>query len=317
MRIKKTKQKNGRISISITSAYWQDGRSKMRTVKGYGYLDELDRIHGDGLAFVQSELEQMNAEAALRDSPLDITIHPKEKINKKDASVKNIGSAIPLMYYNALGIEKALRNKTRNNALHYDINAVMRLLTIDHILFPGSKLASWRGRDGYFFRSDFSDDDLYRALDHIAGAKDTVIKAMNKAIDETIGREVSNVYYDVTNYYFEIDEEDDLRKKGVGKDHKPKPLVAMGLLQDSRSIPITYEIFEGNTPDSLTMIDVLSKVKEDFKLGHLILVADKGINSSSNIAALVGSGNGFIFSQSIRGTKSTDALRDWVARVLA
>jgi len=311
MHVRQVPAKNGRINVAIVQSYWQDGHSKTRTVKGFGYLDELDRIHGDGLGYVKSECDKMNAQAAKANASQDIIIYPLEKIDKRVTSVKNIGCAVPLFHYNSLGIEKVLRNKTRNSKIAFDINAVCRLLAIDRIISPGSKLSAWQEREGYFFKSNFTDDDLYRALSIIASAKSSVIRAMNSNIQAAYGRELSNVFYDVTNYHFEIDEEDDFRKRGICKKKSGKPIVAMGLVQDARGIPYTYRLFEGNTLDCQTLIPAMAEVKEELGLQRIVVVADRGINSSDNIAAMVATSNGFIFSQSIRHTKSTAELRAW------
>jgi transposase len=184
-------------------------------------------------------------------------------------------------------------------------------LVTNRLLNPSSKLSAWQERDRWFFKSDFSDDDLYRALDIIAKTKRPIILAMNRRIEQLVGRDLKNVFYDVTNYHFEIDEKDALRRKGVAKNHMPKPLVQMGLLQDANAIPLAFKVFAGNTPDCATMLDVLAEMKDDLSLKRVVVVADKGLNCSKNIALTVGKGDGFIYSQSIRATKSTEEVRAW------
>jgi transposase len=127
---------------------------------------------------------------------------------------------------------------------------------------------------------------------------------------ELFGRTGDIVYYDVTNYYFEIDEQDDMRRKGVSKEHRPDPIIQMGLLTDSSGIPITYDTFPGNTNDCETYVPVFKQVRKDFDLGRIIVVADKGINTGNNIAYCVLSGNGYVFSQTVRG--GNKELKDYV-----
>ena len=115
------------------------------------------------------------------------------------------------------------------------------------------------------------------------------------------GRDTSNVYYDVTNYYFEIKEPDEFRKKGFSKEHRTTPIVQMGLLMDKSGLPISYKLFEGNTNDSQTLMPVLHDLKEDYGLGRVIVVADKGLNTGENIAYNILNGNGYIYSQTVRG----------------
>ncbi|KJR46369.1 Mobile element protein [Desulfosporosinus sp. I2] len=123
---------------------------------------------------------------------------------------------------------------------------------------------------------------------------------------ETIGRDLSYAFYDVTNYFFEIDfpaGEDDLRKKGVSKEHRTDPIVAMGLFMDSNGLSVSMSIFPGNTSDSLTLQPTMKDVKESYGLGRLVVVADKGLNSSKNIDVIVNNGDGFVFSQILKGKK--------------
>lgn len=232
-----------------------------------------------------------------------LAIYPEQKIDKRTADRKNLGSAIPLAHYNSLGIEKILRNTARNTKNKFDINAIMRLLVMERIIAPGSKLSATNNHHSYFFKSDFTDDDIYRALDIFAHAKKRIISAMNRAIEASGKRNTSHVFYDGTNHYFEIDEGDELRCRGVEKNHRPDPIVQMGLLQDANAIPLNYEIFPGNTNDCVTLLPVIKNLKDEFSLDHVIIVADKGLNTSDNIAAATLDKNGFVFSQSIRGTK--------------
>lgn len=105
----------------------------------------------------------------------------------------------------------------------------------------------------------------------------------------------------MTNFYFEIDKQDDLRKRGPSKENRKDPIVQMGLLLDNNSLPIFYKLFPGNTHDSQTLMPVLTRLKKKFNIGRLIVVADKGLNSGDNIAYNAILGDGYIYSKSIRG----------------
>jgi len=109
------------------------------------------------------------------------------------------------------------------------------------------------------------------------------------------------LYYDVTNYYFEIDEQDEMRRKGVSKEHRPDPIIQMGLLTDSGGIPITYKLFPGNTNDCITYVPLFKEIRKDFGLGRIIVVADKAMSTGNNIAFCKADGNGYVFSQTVRG----------------
>jgi transposase len=169
----------------------------------------------------------------------------------------------------------------------------MQLLVYTRILAPGSKIASYRKKDKIArpFKCDWY--DVYRALDYFTDYREDIILHLHEQVRIHYKRKTDVVFYDVTNFYFEIDKEDDFRKKGFCKHNTRKPLVQMGLLLDSDAIPITYQLFKGNTHDSQTMMPVLAKTREDYGLGRIIVVADKGLNSGDNIAFLMAKGDGF------------------------
>ena len=312
MYLKQIPQKNGRVKLAVYESYREGRRTRSRTVRPLGYLDELEKEHDDPVAWGKAVAAEMTEAKRASEQAVAIEIHPAQKIDKRADNVKNVGCAAAVAAYSALGIERALRNHMRGSGAEYDLNAVCRLLVCERIVEPGSKLAAWSNRGRYFFRTGFSEDDVYRALDELAAAKDAVVSAMNRSIAAAGIRDLSCVYYDVTNYYFEVDGEDELRRKGVSKERRRSPIVQMGLLQDARGIPIAYRKFPGNTADCLTMIPVLADMKRDHGLERVVCVADKGLNCSDNIAAAAASGDGFVFSQSIRGTKSDEALKAWV-----
>ena len=311
MYLKQMKTKSGRVRLAVYESYW-DGKPRSRVVKALGFLDELEQQHPDPIAWGRDIARQMSEEKKAAVQSVSVDIHPTQRIAMGTDNRKNIGCSIALSQYAALGVERVLRNHMRGKHAGYDLNAVARLLVVERLLSPGSKRSAWSNRGRYFFRTEFSDDDVYRALDEIASAKDFVIGAMNRSIAAAGIRDMGSVFYDVTNYYFEIDDEDELRKKGVSKEHRRSPIIQMGLLQDANGIPIAYKTFPGNTSDATTMMPVLASLKHDYGLERVVCVADKGLNCSDNIVAAVARGDGFVFSQSVRGTKSDSALKAWV-----
>ena len=312
MYLHKSKRKDGRVYLALAEGYRQDGKPKMRTIESLGYLDKLQEAYDDPIAHFQAICEERNAAREAEAQAVAIEIHPRQKIDKRTAARKNIGSAVLLAVYNALGAETVIRNATRGSKADYDANAVMRLLVVERILDPGSKKRAWENRDRYFFRTEFELEDTYRALDVLCACRDRIVSAANRAVDKMGVRDTACVFYDVTNYYFEVDEPGGLRQKGVSKEHRSSPIVQMGLLQDSGGIPIGYRLFPGNTPDACTMLDVLSGMKRDYGCRRVVAVGDKGNNCSTNIAALTAGGDGFVYSQSIRGAKSDAELKGWV-----
>ena len=313
MFLKKITQKSGRTKLCVYESYREGARTRQRTVRALGYADELAAEHDDPVAWAESVVEEMNAEREAERQSAQVEIHPMQLVDKRAANRRNAGCAVALAVYSGLGIEAVLRNRSRGRAFSFDLSAVMRLLVVERILEPGSKRAAWERRGRHFFRCDLSLDDVYRGMDELAAARDSVVAAMNRAIASSGGRDASSVYYDVTNYYFECDPDgpDGLRERGVSKERRPLPIARMGMPRDADGVPISYRLFRGNTTDGQTMVPVLADMKAEQGIGRVVAVADKGLNNSDNIAALVGRGDGFVLSQSLRGTRSDAGMKAW------
>lgn len=295
MFLKKITQKSGRTKLCVYESYREGARTRQRTVRALGYADELAAEHDDPVAWAESAVEEMNAEREAERQSAQVEIHPMQLVDKRAANRRNAGCAAALAVYSGLGIEAVLRNRSRGRAFSFDLSAVMRLLVVERILEPGSKRAAWERRGRHFFRCDLSLDDVYRGMDELAAARDSVVAAMNRAIASSGGRDASSACYDVTNYYFECDPDgpDGLRERGVSKERRPLPIARMGMLQDADGVPISYRLFRGNTTDGQTMVPVLADMKAEQGIGRVVAVADKGLNNSDNIAALVGRGDGW------------------------
>ena len=313
MYLKKTKRPNGRITLSAVQGYRdpKSGKSKQRSIKTFGYVDELEKEFDNPIAHFTEVVAKMDAERLATEGPQTLTIYPHQKADRKSGSKKYVGDAVPMAYYNALGIESAVRSNMRGHKCVFDLNALLRLLVMERLLAPGSKHTALENADKHFYKTDLEEHDVYRGLTELARMSSPIISKMNSSIAKAGIRDLTCGYYDCTNYYFESDG-DDFRKKGVSKEHRPNPIVQMGLMQDSNGIPVDFHLFSGNTHDDATLIDALPEAKRAAKMGRVVTVADKGMNCSRNIIATVARGDGFVFSQSIRGTKSQRELRDWV-----
>jgi transposase len=177
----------------------------------------------------------------------------------------------------------------------------MKLLVYSRILCPASKKKTYEMKDMYFDKTDFSLDDIYRCLTFVNELKSRIQRHIHDKVTEQYGRDCELVYYDVTNYYFEIDKQDELRKRGVSKEHRPDPIVQLGLFMDTKGIPISYRLFPGNTNDCETLHPLLSELKRDFDIGRIIVVADKGLNTQNNIQSNILNNSGYVYSQRVRG----------------
>ena len=312
MYLRKSKKPNGRTYLTIVQGYRdENGKNRARTVKSLGYVDALEAEFDDPVAHFEEECRRMTAEAARAEAPIAVEFTASKKIDKRAEGRVELGAAVPSAYlHRDLGIWSFFERKRTARGFSYDPCRILELLVWDRIAHPSSKHAAW---ERFPRKCGFTADDVYRCLTYLDGNADALVSSMNASLEESRGpRDASCLYYDVTNYYFECGEEDGFRMRGVSKEHRPSPIVQMGLFLDSDGLPLGYELFPGNRNDMTTLLPAMSKAGvRDLPWGaRVVVVADKGLNTSANIAACVLDGNGYIFSQSVR--KATKGLKSWV-----
>ena len=303
MYLKKTPQKNGRIYLSIVDGYHdkQKGHARTVTIEKLGYLDELEKQHDDPISFFSEKVLKLKNAKAEQKTPISIEFFPEEKLERDLTYRKNFGYSVLSQIYHDLEIDKFLINKQRSTNIDFSSNNIMKLLVYSRLLNPVSKKKSFEARTCYFEKDNYSLDDVYRCLTFLNKHSSALQLWINDKVKQLYGRDSTLVYYDVTNYYFEIDDTDELRKKGVSKEHRPNPIVQMGLFMDAMGIPITFQLFPGNTNDCLTLRPSLSRIQKEYELGKVIIVADKGMTTGDNIYYTLSAKNGYVFSMSIRG----------------
>ncbi|MBQ5585488.1 MAG: IS1634 family transposase [Selenomonadaceae bacterium] len=222
-----------------------------------------------------------------------------------------------------LGLDKLCATLKHSLGLSYDLTGFIRLLIFGRILQPASKWETAQQNAQYF--APLADTTypyhIYDALDVLAKYKEQFIHRMHSSICKTVGRSSTHIYYDVTNFFFEIEKPDPnedigdgvqkgLRQKGVSKENRKEPIVQMGMFLDDNGIPITIETFPGNTLDQATLRPALKKSMGKLETERFVLVADRGLHSFYNLCHLVSDGQGYIVSKSIR--KTPKAERQWI-----
>ena len=296
-------KKTGRTYLAIVHNY-RDKTSKTTrgvVVKSIGYLDELEKEYSDPIAFFTEEANRMEVQRLQDNADYTFSI-PKNSIIPSDTTNrKNLGYAALSKIYHELGIHTFMTNRQRHTNEDYDADTIMKMIVFSRLLSPASKKKSYENRSRFFEKEDYSLDDVYRSLTFLNRHKENLQMWLNDRIKELYGRDTTLVYYDVTNYYFETDKTDGFRKKGVCKEHRPNPIVQMGLFMDNNGLPITYQLFPGNTNDCLTYRPNLSRIKKDYGLGKVVVVADKGMTTGDNIWYTLSAKDGYVFSMSVRG----------------
>jgi len=324
MFVKQNKSHKG-ILLTYTIGYRENGKVKHRNVETIGYLDDLKKEYDDPIShFKKLAKEKSN------DDINEITIkNINSKLIDNNSFSRNIGYIFLKKIYSELELKNFFNSKQKKLKISYDLNNIFSLLVFSRILYPGSKKEAFEGKSRFFESFDnFELEDVYRSLDYYTNYKEEIEKLLWENTKDKYNRDTTHTYYDCTNYYFEInyndtdlvDEEGNIieknyRKRGPEKNHRPDPIIEMGLLMDSNDIPLSYDLFPGNESEKLSLRPIHTRTKARFNLGRTIVVADRGLNTSDNIFFLAGRNDkenmdGYIYGQSVRG--ADQEFKDWL-----
>ena len=338
MYLHKLKKPNGDIYLSIKEKYHVPGKgAREKTVKSLGYVSELQKTYEDPIVYFSQMAAEMTAQKK-KEQSVRIFIDTTAKMSTDVDDVKNVGYGVLKELYKQLEIDKFWNWKTRNLSIRYHVDQIFRLLVFSRILAPASKKGTFEDR-GFYFEDfgDFSLDDVYHALDVICANNEALQKWIYDHSEKICGRDLSVSYFDCTNYYFDIGRSDvdtldeegrpvdkngnsvpaKYRKRGPEKNHRPDPIVEMGLLMDRNGIPLAFDLFPGNESEKVHMRPVINRIKNEFSDSRIIFVADRGLNTSDNIYYLNGDNkgdintrDGYVYGQSVRGADAE--FKAWV-----
>lgn len=307
--IKTTTNKEGRTHVYLVEGYRKDGKVRQRILKKYGLLDELEVEEPDILERLKRE-----AKEGLLTEPqfFQVSYDLLAPMNEVDQSY---GWMVLDNLFEELKLTEFL--KTVKSKSEYDLAQVLKLLVFQRVLNPDSKLSTYASQVNLFGHWEISLNAIYRSLDKLDTLKEKLLLHLHKEVSRMTKREARLVFYDVTNYYFETDIPDEtvvsvdgeilkegLRRRGPSKEHRPKPIVQLGLFMDTNGIPISYKLFRGNQTDPITYLPAVEEVKKQFGIERIVVVADKAMNSSYNISEMIHQKDGWLFSQKHRGRRS-------------
>lgn len=318
MYLRKSKKRNGRVYLTIVEGYRDErGKNMSRTVESLGYVDDLERSGvADPVAHFTAECARRNEARRAGTEPVIARISPLQRIDGRDEGARlELGAAVVDAYLNRdLGLLGFFERRRTARRLGFDPYRVLELLVWDRTAHPSSKKGAWERRAALPRRCAFSLDDVYRALTYLDERSDEMVRHMGAALEAARGpRDTRVLYYDVTNFFFEVEDEDGFRMRGVSKENRRSPIVQMGLFLDADGTPLDYMLFPGNAPDVTTLVPAMGKAGVRFgpdSPERVVVVADRGLNASANIARCILDGNGYVFSQSVRGADRE--LKSWV-----
>lgn len=251
---------------------------------------------------IKEYINDLNSED--KNELVKLELNSSKRINKEKRNF-NIGYLFLEKLYNDLKIKDICNKIQSNYKFEFDLDEVLSYLVFARIIYPSSKLETFKQCQNFIEQPTFKLHDEYRALSYIANNVDLIQESLFINSKNVIKRNSKVIYYDCTNYFFEIDEEDDLRRYGISKEHRPNPLIGMGLFMDGDGIPLSFNIYPGNQNEQKALIPEESKIINDFKLDDtkVILCTDAGLASDDIKKYNIKDGRGFVITQSLKKLK--------------
>ena len=308
MRLGISKSKNT-INFYIIKDYTKNGKRSTKPVLRIGNLEEVKKLAGDVdyKVWLNNYVKKYNDEHSKKETII-IKKNNNKIISKDTRTSFNVGYLFLQKLYNQLKINDICNSIQDNYQFHFDLNEILSYLVFARIIYPSSKLETFKQCQNFIEQPKFKLHDEYRALSYIAENMDFIQEKLFNNSKKIIKRNSNVIYYDCTNYFFEIDNEDDIRKYGISKEHKPNPIVGMGLFMDGDGLPLSCNIYPGNMNEQKTLIPEETKIVDNFKMDStkIILCTDAGLASDEIKKFNVKDNRGFVITQSLKKLKDVD-----------
>ena len=283
MKLTITKSKNA-VCFYVQRTVRIDGRTTTRTVEKLGNLEMVRTRAGgqDPYVWAKAYVEELNKKQYEDQKSILVSLSPSKLVNKDEQLASNCGYLFLQKIYYSLRLDKICQSIAEKSQAQYDLNAILSRLVYTRILYPASKRGSLKAAKDFYEQPSFELQDVYRALSLLSENSDFIQAELYKQSQKLLERRKDLLYYDCTNYYFEIEEADELRKYGKSKEHRPNPIVGMGLFMDHDGIPIAFCIYPGSQNEQPTMKPLEQKILKDFDLGNVVVCTDAGLSSKQN-----------------------------------
>ena len=277
-------------------------------VEKLGRLDELMRSMNmsreEVIAWAKEHVEEMNASS----SPVLLSLSPSASITMDEQRTFRAGYLFLQDIYYSLKMKNIFRNIEKRHRYKFDLDAILSDLVYARILEPTSKRASYEVAKTFLEKPSYEEYDIYRGLSVLAQEMDYIQSEVYKGSNFVVNRNHRVLYYDCSNFYFEIEQADEFRKYGKSKEHRPNPLVQMGLFMDGDGIPIAFDLFDGASNEQPSLKPLEMKLLRDFGFEKFIVCTDAGLGSEANRRFNNVSGRAFIVTQSLKKLKDAERI---------
>lgn len=305
MRLSCSKSKNTTL-FYIIKDYTKNGKRSTKIVKRIGNLEDVKKMAGntDYIIWLKDYVKKFNEEHCKSETVI-IKKNNKRIIPMNNKYSFNVGYLFLKKLYNELNIKIICDEIQNKYKFQFDLNEILSYLVFARIIYPSSKLETFKQCQNFIEAPKFKLHDEYRALSYIAENMDFIQEQLFNNSKKVIKRNSNVIYYDCTNYFFDIDNEDDLRKYGISKEHRPNPIVGMGLFMDGDGLPLSCNIYPGNMNEQKTLIPEETKIINNFKLEstRMILCTDAGLSSDEIKKFNIKDNRGFVITQPLKKLK--------------
>jgi len=308
MRLSLSKSKNA-TSLYVIKDVIEKNKRTTKIVEKLGTLAELQKVHDDPIAWAKKYVDDLNKKEQEQKREVLVKYNQSVLIKRNVQRSFNGGYLFLQQLYHQLGLHKVCKDISAKYKFSFNLDSILSRLIYGRILFPSSKLNTHQESKHLLEQPDFELQHVYRALEVIAKETDFIQSELYKNSLTISKRNDRILYYDCTNYFFEIEEEDGLKQYGFGKDHKPNPIVEMGLFMDGDGIPLAFSIHSGNTNEQTTLKPLEKKILKDFNLTKFIVCTDAGLSSTENRKFNDKKDRAFITTQSVKKLKKH--LKQW------
>ena len=284
MKLTVSKSKNSASFYVQKTIRKPNGSVTTVTIEKLGNLAEVTAKAGgkDPYVWAQEYVNELNRREYEENKEVLVSCSPSRILKKGEQKLFNCGYLFLQKIYYQMGVDKICRDISSRHSFEYDLNDVLSKLIYTRLLFPSSKLSSNKQARKLIEQPSFELHDIYRALSVLSEENDFIQARLYKNSQKVIERRKDILYYDCTNYFFELEEADSLRRYGKSKQHQPLPIVGMGLFMDYDGIPLAFDIYPGNKNEQPTLKPLEKKVIRDYGMEQLVVCTDAGLSSKAN-----------------------------------
>lgn len=310
MRLKVSRSKNS-ASLYVTKTVYIDKRERTITVEKLGTETELrEKLNGaDPYEWAKEYIRKLNEQEKEQTRKILVPFEQSKIILKDEQHSFNGGYLFLQKIYHELGLHKTCKEISKKYKFDFDLDSILSRLVYGRVIFPSSKLATYELSKRFIEQPNFDLHQIYRALEVLSKETDFIQSSLYENSLKISKRNTGVLYYDCTNYFFEIEQEDGDKQYGPSKEHRPNPIVEMGLFMDGDGIPLAFSINRGNMNEQLTLKPLEKKIISDFELSKFIVCTDAGLASEDNRKFNDKDGRAFITTQSIKKLKGH--LKKW------